>query len=120
MIGNCFEESHENELHGIQALQVTCLTEESRCQRVAPLRRLIRQLQVTILTCVTVHMIIFVHGNDTNSLIRSFQWCDCTTTSSAFWSKDSVQEKEFTSLEERNNVNPVSRMKRESQWQTYR
>lgn len=55
---------------GLRALQVAGVAEEVAVQRVAAVTLLVVQLHLTALTVIAFHMVVFVHGYNSNGFIR--------------------------------------------------
>lgn len=51
-------------------LQVAGVAEKVAIQRVAAVTLLVVQLHLTVLTVIAFHMIVFVHGYNSNGFIR--------------------------------------------------
>lgn len=56
---------------GLDVLQVAGVAEQVAVQGVAPVTLFVIQLQLTILTVITLHVIVLVHGHHSDSFVRA-------------------------------------------------
>lgn len=75
---------------GLDVFEMAGVAQEMPVQRVAAVALLVVQLHVAVLTVVALHMIVFVHGNHTDGLVRSLRGQNGLAAGGTLWSQDSV------------------------------
>lgn len=74
----------------LEPVDVAAVTEQVSFQWVTAVVLFVVQLETTVLTVVTLHMVVLVHRNNPDGFLRALGWKDGLAAGGTLWSKNCV------------------------------